>query len=146
VNDSPLLDVGAAPPPVSDELRSLDPSAEAGPAAATGLPPPAAGMSKADAAALARLGLDWVLAAVTRQYPVLSYSEETRARGAELAAAVLIKYDVIAWAGRWRAEFELGLFVAGFSWESYQKIQAAKAAPPADSPPADSPPADSPPP
>jgi hypothetical protein len=84
-------------------------------------------MSREDADALARMGLDWILDAVTAQYPVLKYPEDVRARGSTLAGAVLVKYDVLAWAGRWRAEFELGAFLAGLAWGSWRTLQAAQA-------------------
>ena len=123
-------------PPLSDELRALDPDAAPPPAddnaspGDAGLQPPAAALSLEDAAQLARVGVDWVLDAAVAQYPVLVYPEATRDRAAQLAGAVLAKYDVLKWAGRWREEFALGLFVAGLAWESYQRVQAAKPAPP----------------
>ena len=126
-------DDSAAPAPApSPELEAVAAKIEAGAADA---PPPGAqsapgaelpdvelGMSREDADVLARLGVDWIAAAVVRQYPVLVYPEETRARAARLAGAVLVKYDVMKWAGRWRAEFELGAFLAGVAWQSYQVI------------------------
>lgn len=90
-------------------------------------------MSREAAEGLARLGLDWVAAALTKRYPVLNYPEETRSEGARLAAAVIVKYPVMRFAARWQAEFELGAFVVGVAWKSYQLVVAerAKAAPPA---------------
>jgi hypothetical protein len=131
----PPDDTGA---PIPDDLRDLDPRG-AGDTAAPGdgglppprieVPPPEGALSKEDAARFARLGIDWILAAVCRQYPVLVYPEETRERAAQLAGAVLAKYDVLSWAAKWRAEFELGIFVAALAWESYQRVQAAQRAP-----------------
>jgi len=126
----------SAAPPVSDELRALDPDAAPPPPGDNAIPgdaglaPPAAALSREDAAQLARVGVDWVLDAAVKQYPVLVYPEATRDRAAQLAGAVLAKYDVLKWAGRWREEFALGMFAAGLAWESYQRVQAAKPAPP----------------
>jgi len=126
------------PVTVSDELRALDPALRLpGAEAVTDQAPPAPGaspvgaLSPEDAARLARLGVDWILAAVVKQYPVLSYPEETRARAAQLAGAVLAKYDVLSWLVKWRAEFELGAFLAGVAWESYKVVQRSKQPAPA---------------
>ena len=124
----------SAPNPELEAVAAKIEGAGADPTAAPGdaglgaeLPHVEARMSREEADALARLGLDWVLDAACQQYPVLSYPEQTRARGAQLAGAVLVKYDVLAWAGRWRAELEFGVFVAGLAWGSYQQVQRAKA-------------------
>jgi hypothetical protein len=122
--------------PISDELRALDPSRSPplagdngiGGDAGLGLVPPSGALSREDAARLARLGVDWILDAACKQYPVLAYPEPMRERAAQLTGAVLAKYDVMSWAASWREEFALGAFLAGLAWESYKIVQAAKGA------------------
>lgn len=132
---------GAAPASAPNpELEAVAAKIEGGGADATAaagdaglgaeLPRVASAVSRDQADALARMGLDWILDGASRQYPVLSYPEATRARGARLGGAVLVKYDVLAWAGRWRAEFEFGAFVAGLAWESYRLVQRARVSQP----------------
>lgn len=135
---------GAAPKP-SDELAAAA-AAMGGPAESAGAAPgggagvtdqaaPAAGESRpgaVEAALLARMGVDWIAAAVTRQYPVLSYPEATRERAAQLAGAVMAKHDLFGWLKRWREEFELGVFLAGVAWQSYQLVKNPPAAPSRD--------------
>jgi len=131
--------------PVDPELAALDPgntpglddpapgaapgvSDQAG--AAPGASQPASPDARRDAALVARMGIDWIIAAVVRQYPVLSYPEATRERAADLAGAVLAKHDLFGWLAKWREEFQLGAFVVGIAWQSYQVVQKAKATPP----------------
>lgn len=141
----------AASPAFDADLAALDAAVKAADAARIAAPGDAAGVTdqaaaapgespspgvdpdaKRDAALVARIGVDWILDALQKQYPVLGYPEPIRERAASLSGAVMAKHDVLSWLKRWREEFELGMFLAGLAWESYKTIQKPKAAPAAD--------------
>ena len=113
-------------------------SSEPGAAPAAEAPPPGGDrLTAEDAARFARLGLDWVVAAAIKQYPELDtppiFTEATRERGALLAGAVIAKRDLPGFLAKWKEELQLGMFLAGVAWESYQRVQAsARAAPKPD--------------
>jgi hypothetical protein len=130
-------------PSLSPALAALDPDAappgggpgvtDQGAPGAAQSPGPDPARAR-DAAMVARLGVDFLADSIIKQYPMLAYSDEARARCAELAGAVMAKHDLFGWLARWREEFELGAFVAGIAWQSYRIVQQSKAPPPAAAP------------
>jgi len=133
-------DTGA---PVNPELAAFAARLDAGGTAAPGDGPassrlaieaPDGRLSKETAAALARIGVDWIAVAVEKQYPIVKYSDETCADVAAKAGAVLAKYDVLAWAAKWREEFELGAVLVGVVWNTVQLVKAEKNKPAGDAP------------
>lgn len=78
--------------------------------------------------------VDLVAWGMSKLFPVIEYTEETKTEAAAKLAPLLQKYNLSSeLLNKWGAEFEAGLFFGGLAVASYQAIKQAKQ--PAEVPP-----------
>lgn len=82
-----------------------------------------------DPADEARQIIDLTAFAVEKFYPVLEYTEVTKAEAAKRLTPLMVKYNLSGTLlGKWGAEIEAGMFFSGVIIASVQAVRAAKQA------------------
>lgn len=135
-----------AAPPVSDELRALDPSINpiGGGDAPGGAQPAgdtlAAGAPDADrmgAMGLALMVVSVIDAGVAKRWPATAYTGEEKQTLAVVIAPLFMKWGFsAAWFQRWREEATALGVLAQLALVGYQRVQAAPPPDPQPQPPA----------